>query len=44
MFQVKDKKSGLSTGSRTLKLTIVGASTWRRQIADSVMFDYIRKY
>ncbi|WP_372236664.1 putative Ig domain-containing protein [Chlamydia suis] len=44
VFQVKDKKSGLSTGSRTLKLTIVGGTTWRRQIADSVMFDYIRKH
>lgn len=44
VFQVKDKKSGLSTGSRTLKLTIAGGTTWRRQIADSVMFDYIRKH
>ncbi|MBQ8499021.1 MAG: putative Ig domain-containing protein [Chlamydia sp.] len=42
-FQVKDRQSGLFTGSRTLKLTVSGGKTFRRQLSESVLFDYIRQ-
>lgn len=43
-FEVKDKRSGLSSGSRTLKLTISGGDTSRNWHAQSVLFNYIQAH